>query len=74
MFTRRDYSDAARDRTLKAYAAKWDDDLARAIRAGDVKEFWDASRYECGAPAPAPHMGDCYLRQMCARRMMAGAA
>lgn len=70
VFTERSYSDAARDRVLQAYAYKWGDPLAEAIRAGKVKEFWEASAYECNAPAPAPHMGDCYLNQMAARRML----
>src|SRR6056297_2997567 len=60
VFTNRSYSDAARDRVLKSYASKWDDELAEAIRAGLVKEFCDASKYRCDAPARAPHLGDCY--------------
>lgn len=70
IFTDRSYSDAARDRVLQAYAATWGDELAEAITAGNVTEFHQASAYQCDAPAPAPHMGDCYLAQMCARRML----
>lgn len=36
VFTNRDYSADALERVLLAYAAKWDDELARAIRAGAV--------------------------------------
>jgi hypothetical protein len=70
VFTNRSLSEPAKDRVLKAYAAKWNDELADAIRAGEVTEFHHASRFKSAAPVRAPHMADCYLYEMAARRMM----
>ena len=43
VFTRRDYSEAASNRTLTAYAAKNNDDLSQAIEAGAV--FVEVNKY-----------------------------
>lgn len=80
-FTNRDISREAMDRALRSYAARYPgDDLAEAIKAGEVKTEdcrWgdyqiggNPSQYR-GIGEGSQYGGDCVIRAFAARRMVA---
>lgn len=82
VFTERDYSVEALERTAKAYAAKWGDPLAEAIRRGAIRiepdgfrgaYFMNAEDYTSDAPG-ANYGSRAALMEMAARRMLPVAA
>lgn len=80
VFTRRDYSAAALERTAAAYAAKWGDELSDAIKAGKLEidadgyfgaSFKNAHEFDSEAVRYSPGCnGRDALMQMAARRML----
>jgi hypothetical protein len=83
VFTEREYSKAALERTAQAYAAKYVDELSEAILAGklviDDTEFWGARYQNANDFFSEPqrftgHGGTVALMEMASRRMLPIAA
>lgn len=80
VFTRREISRAAMERAIRSYGQRFNDELAYAIRRGDVQVedgYWggysieSASRFEGIEMGTMYRGGDCALRAYVARRMVA---